>query len=448
MAPTPQSAGPPSATAGFLARSNYSRALSLCALALANFLLFYVTNIALARKLSLRDFDDYSVAVSIVTVLSTVATLGLEKYALRCLPVYRERGDWHYAAGFWHFSLRTIIPCSIALTLMLSVSLEIVLAHRHGEAHLAVIVLAAFLPVITSVLYLVEVATATGAQIQAVVIYRFLLPASLFVLVQLADLFELSGTAVGVAFCYGVAWFLALIAVAHLVGDSMPQEVWRAEPSMLHRKWLRRSAPFLFNSWMLSMIASSGVIVLEILFTSQSVVGTFAVAAQTGTFIVLLANTTNRFYLPLMSLYMERHDRASMQHLMWHRLMVIGGLAALFVSAVLVFGRDILGWFGPSFRSGYSALCVLAIGASVNALFSDAPYYLQFMKHERDVFVTTGIAVVVNLTLTVLLGYRFGAVGAALGYSVSMGLLFGTQRLLASRHFVRHFSMHGREATP
>lgn len=445
---TPEPAENPSAVAGFLTRGGYSRAFSLCGLALTNYFLFYVTNIQLARRLSLSDFDDYSVAVSIVTILSTVATLGLEKYALRCLPVYRERRNWRYAAGYWRFSLRTIISFSIGLVLLLSISLEMVLVSRHADSHLAVIIVAGFLPVITAVLYLVEVATATGAQIPAVVIYRFLLPACLFVLVQLTDQFGLSSTAISAAICYGIAWVLALVAVGHLVGDSMPQEVWHAEPSMLRRKWLRRSAPFLFNSWMLSMMASSGVIMLEIFFTSQSVVGTFAVATQTGTFIVLLANTTNRFYLPLMSLSMERHDKASMRHLMRHRFMVIGTLTLLFVTGVVLIGEDILGWFGPNYRDGYASLCVLALGASVNALFSDAPYYLQFMKSEGKVFLTTAIAVVVNLTLTGLLGYRYGALGAALGYSASMSLLFVTQRLLASRQFIRHFSIPGGAILP
>jgi hypothetical protein len=51
----------------------------------ANYALLYVTSILLARTLSVPDFDDYNVAVSSVLVLTSLATLGLEKYALRCL---------------------------------------------------------------------------------------------------------------------------------------------------------------------------------------------------------------------------------------------------------------------------------------------------------------------------------------------------------------------------
>lgn len=421
------------ATAALLAGIKYSHALSLSGLALGSFILLYVTNIALARKLPLGDFDDYSVALSLVAVLSTLATLGLEKYALRCIPVYRERGDWGKLRGFWRFSLATITQSSVVLVATLALSVEIVLASRGADTHAAVILLAGFLPLIAIVLFLVEVATANGAQIQAVVIYRFVLPASFFVLVHVADQFDLLNTAISVAICYGMAWSLALVAIYPLCRLSMMADVWWAPPAFLRGKWLRRSAPFLINSGMLSVIASSGVILLEIFFTSESVVGTYAIVAQTGTFIVLLANTTNRFYLPLVSLYIERRDSAAMRRLMRHRLAVIGSLAAAFLTGMVLFGEDILGWFGPSFREGYAALCVLSAGAVVNALSSDSPYFLQFLKRERAVFLTTGLGVVLNLGLTALLGFRYGALGAAWGYSIGMGVLFTAQRVLLFR---------------
>ncbi len=427
----------------YLLHGHSLRALSLSLLAVGNFFLFYVASIALARKLSVSDFDDYNVALSIVTVLGALSTLGLEKYALRCLPVYQEREDWSHAHGFWRFSLRTIMLVSVGLVLLLTLALSGALTGQPDDSHLAVVVLTSFLPIIAVVLFLVEVATAHGAQIQAVVIYRFMVPASFFVLIHLLGLFDIPHTAMSVAITYGLAWVLALIALYHLVRHAIPPGCWRARPAYLSGKWLRRGMPFLFNSWMLSVIASSGVIILELLFTSSSVVGVYAVAAQTGTFIVLLANTTNRFYLPLMSTYMERRDKTAMRHLSTHRFVVLGGLTLLFFGGVVIFGREILGWFGNDFREGYEVLCILAAGASVNALFSDSPYYLQFIKRQRGVFITTALALLLNLTLTVLLGFWFQGVGAALGYALSMSLLFLTQRLLAAYHLKRYWLTHG-----
>jgi O-antigen/teichoic acid export membrane protein len=283
-------------------------------------------------------------------------------------------------------------------------------------------------------LFLVEVVTANGRQIEAVVIYRLLLPTSFLFVVYLIFLFDLPMTAVGVACGYGLAWLWTLSAIHQLARLTMPGNTWRAKPSFLKAKWMRRAVPLLLNSWMLSVMAGSGVIVLGLLYPSDAIVGTYAVAAQTGTFIVLLANTANRFYLPLTSMYMERSDASSLRRLMRHRLLVVGGLALAFLTGVAVLGQAVLDWFGPNFRHGYEVLYVLAVGASVNALFSDPPYYLQFTKRSRSVFVSTSYAVAINLALGFYLSDRFGAVGAAYGYTLSMCFLFIRLRYQTSRY--------------
>ena len=61
------------------------------------------------RTLSVADFDDYNVAVSSVLVLTSLATLGLEKYALRCLPAWHNHQDWARSSGFLQFSRRLIL---------------------------------------------------------------------------------------------------------------------------------------------------------------------------------------------------------------------------------------------------------------------------------------------------------------------------------------------------
>ncbi|HYE35940.1 oligosaccharide flippase family protein [Methylocaldum sp.] len=417
-----------------LSRAEYSGSLVLCVLALMNYLLFYVVNITLARNLSVRDFDDFSVALSVIAILSTVATLGLDKYALRCIPVYRERGDWAHALGFWKFSLRTMVFFSLFLAAFVGLTLEAILVSQDASSHIAIVILALFLPVIAPALFLVEVVTANGGQIEAVVIYRLLLPITFLLFIWLIFLFDLPMTAVGVVSGYGLAWLWTLGAIHQLARFTMPEEAWRAKPSFLKIKWVRRSVPLLLNSWMLSVMAGSGVIVLELLYPSDAIVGTYAVAAQTGTFIVLLANTANRFYLPLTSLFMERSDGSALRRLMRHRLMVVGGLAVAFLTAVVTFGQAILDWFGPNFSHGYEALCVLAVGASINAVFSDSPYYLQFMKRSRSVFVSTSFAVVINLVLSFFLSERLGVLGAAYGYALSMCFLFIRLRYQTRRH--------------
>jgi len=145
----------------------------LFGLSLSHYALMYLANIFLARHLAIDAFDDYSVAVSIVTLLSTLATLGLEKYALRLISLYIERENWPRLRGFWVFSLRAIVLFSILLLGLLGLGLESILALQGSDFHIAIVIYAGFLPVIALCLFLTEVITVYGKQILALALYRF-----------------------------------------------------------------------------------------------------------------------------------------------------------------------------------------------------------------------------------------------------------------------------------
>ena len=88
-------------------RADTRAAFQLCLLATANYLLFYGLGVFLARTLGIKGFGQYNAAVATFTLLASVATLGLEKFALRAFSSYVAQKNWSYARGFARFSMRT-----------------------------------------------------------------------------------------------------------------------------------------------------------------------------------------------------------------------------------------------------------------------------------------------------------------------------------------------------
>jgi hypothetical protein len=68
-------------------REQVERTGQLGAVACAGQIVSYVFYIVLARRTDVSVFEDYVVAVGAVTVFASFTTLGLEKYAVRILPV-------------------------------------------------------------------------------------------------------------------------------------------------------------------------------------------------------------------------------------------------------------------------------------------------------------------------------------------------------------------------
>ena len=405
-------------------RATRLRALTLFGFSLGNYFLFYAINILLARTLPIGDFDDYNVAISTVLVLSTLATLGLEKFALRCLPAWREQQDWPRSRGFQRFSLRLILAFSLLLVALLGSLWETTWVFRGNGNHWAIWIIVAFLPMIAMFLYLLEIATAYHAQVRAVALYRLVFPAILLVLNGIVWLLPLRPTGITAALCYAISWATVLAGAAVLVYHLTPRELWNARAIFERRAWLQKSLPLLVYALLMTLLAQSGVIILELLHPNEPVVSIYAIAAQTGTFVVLAATATNRLYLPRISVLLLRHDHPGLIRLARNRLKLFGPLVAIFLVGIVLAGYPILGLFGEAFVAGYPALCVIAVGASISTIFSATPYYLQFIDQNKLVLSWTSAAVIANIVLCFPLGYYFGATGAACAYTFPLVLLY------------------------
>jgi O-antigen/teichoic acid export membrane protein len=434
---------------GFILNLNFSvqpnnfSSLMLFGLSLCNYALMYWANIFLARHLAIDAFDDYSVAISIVTLLSTLATLGLEKYALRLISLYIERENWPRLRGFWLFSLRSIVLFSVLLLGLLGFGLESILAFHNAEFHIAIVIYAGFLPVIALCLFLTEVVTVYGKQIQALALYRFFLPAVFLLLVICVDHYQLGVTAISAVLCFGAAWCLTLILLFITVRAASPTELRKVKPDSKGRRWwLKKSLPLLVSSVMMTLLTSAGTIILEVLHPSQAVVGTYAVAMQTGSLISLIGTSTNRYYLPMLVVLLERRDQSAIKALLDKRMQLIACFIAVFLGIIGVWGQQILDLFGSNFSQGYHALFISAAGAAFSTLFSDSPYHLQFMGRNRLVVGLMSLAALSMIAFSLMLGSRYGATGVALAYAVPTMLLFSILKWQSSRHMRNLFAIN------
>ena len=124
------------------------------------------------------------------------------------------------------------------------------------------------------------------------------------------------------------------------------------------------------------------------------------------------------------------------------RLRLIAVIVVIFLSIIFSLGHQILGMFGPDFAQGYLALCISACGASISTLFSEAPYYLQFMGRNRLVVGSISLTAISMVSLSFFLGEHYGATGVALAYAAPTTLLFCGLKLLASRHMRQYLTLN------
>ena len=402
---------------------NY-KAIVLSFFTLVNYLTFYSLNLLLARNLSREEFNDYNVGVSTLLLLAAVAPLGLEKYALKIVPVHSQRADWEKSRGFLRFAIGATMLVSVVLSLIFDTLLESILLLQHEGYHIAIPLIVGCLPLLSIFYVLLEVATAYGAPITAAALYRVALPMLLLGLNVVAWWSPRGITGLSASWCYALSWLCVTFAMWWVIARRLPSPIKEATPIYEKMSWLGESTPLLLNGLLLTIMTQSGVIVLELSSKFHSEASVFAVAMQTGAFVVLFTTSTNRFYLPRVSLLLEQQDHKGLTHLRRQRLLLIGSIAILFVSLVLFFGRSVLRVFGDDFERGYPATCVIAVGAAISSTFSLAPFGLQYAGFHRLVLKCSAVATVASVVTCIILANLFGTLGAALAYAFPLSFLY------------------------
>lgn len=407
------------------------RGAVLSGLSIIQYLLFFGVSAFLARRLSVEDFDDYNVAVSSILILSTLATLGLEKFALQCLPQYQVRGDWHGVAGFMRFGILIVFGVSFLLIAISFLIYHSALGARVEREHIEIIVMLLQLPLVGWFLFYLEVATARGQLLVSAALHRLGVPLTIVGLNSLMFWLLDEHDALTAVVCYGGGWAINLLFLAIILQLSQPKQLKHIQPRYEASVWLRRSATFLGYSLLMTLHAQGGVLVLEYYHPSQPVVSIYAIAAQTGALVAILATSTNRLYLPQLALAIEQRDRAALRRLFWQRVSFIGPLTGIFLAMILFAGDKILEIFGNRYRDAWWPLLIVAGGSAVSTLFAIAPYSLKFLGNNRIALGMTAMATGMGLVLALALGQQYGATGVAIAYAVPLALLFISFRAIS-----------------
>lgn len=407
------------------------RVLVLLLITATNFGLAYATGIVVARALGVQDFDEFAVAVAAVTMLSTLAEFGTGKYGMKVLPAYAHAGRWGLARGYRRFANRTILTLCIVLGLAFLVP-----GLLEGDGLTAGTLAVLFLPAMALVGYGAEIVQANRATLRAAVVSRLVVPGTTLLAVVLWRLVvgDLDArTAVGL---FGLGWVVGWILVRVFLRQTTPAPYYEAEPRLKTREWLLQVVPFLVFALLVVALAKAGVVVLKRVAPDEEV-SVFSAALETGMFLYLIAKSTDKMFLPELSVALEERDVAKMRRERRKRFAWVGAVAGAFLLATILFGKQILGLFGPGFEKGHAALVIVSAGTAVWTLFSLAPSYLKYVDRKRFVVRCTGVAVLANVLLTWWLGSRHGSVGAAIAFAVPVAGLYLTLAAVTSHHLRR-----------
>lgn len=211
------------------------------------------------------------------------------------------------------------------------------------------------------------------------------------------------------------------------------------------REGLRFSVTLLSTDLGTAVLGTSGPIIVGLYAGSTEVASLRAVIPVVGTMMYVLT-TFARLFWPLATRLYVRGDTAELNRLYWSTTTWTTVLAfPIFATAVVLAEPLVVLLFGERYESSAPVLAVLAIGQYANTASGTNGELLGVFGRVRYIAATSALTVVLALGLMFLLVPGYGALGAAIAFSVTYVLVTAIRQAgLARRTTVR--ALDGRYA--
>jgi O-antigen/teichoic acid export membrane protein len=388
--------------------------------------------ISLLARLGEHDVGRYASCYALLALLGLLSLAGFRSALTRFVAMHVADGDAARLRGTLRLGLGLTVLASVVIGGLLAAVAPWV-ARTLGDPSMAtgVQLVALSLPAVTFSDAALAATQGWRTQRPFTLIGRIFEPGLRLALTA-------GALAMGLGF-EGAMWSVvaAAWAAAVLAGLALHRQL-RGTPRPDAVYEIREIFGFSMVSWF-SALAATGLIWVGTLILGamqgQGEVGSFNVATRLVMLAVFVMAPINAAFTPHMAhLFhtgqVEASSRAYGSATRWILTLSMPAFILL-----IAFPTQLLGYFGPEYRSAAAVTVVLALGQLVSAAAGPCGTVLNMSGRVRLTMVDNVAALVLNVVLNVLLIPRYGIVGAAVAWSASL-VVANVAKVLQARYVV------------
>ena len=149
-------------------------------------------------------------------------------------------------------------------------------------------------------------------------------------------------------------------------------------------------------------------------------VALFSLASRIANMVILALSIVVMTTGPRLAELHANKEYQHMQRLVTRSTIAISAWALPIALGLVIAGRWLLSWFGPSFVAGYPILVVLVIGQMVNAITGTVGLVMTMGGLEKVVLRTQIYGLTITAVLCLALIPIWGGIGAAVGSTIAL----------------------------
>ena len=215
--------------------------------------------------------------------------------------------------------------------------------------------------------------------------------------------------------------FLALLSTCYLLFyfRKIDTGVFTVDTKISYKAILKRSGPMAMSATAYILMQSVDVILLS-KFTNFEMVAFYSVAIKLTTMISIVLASVNAVQAPQIAEFFSSGNFVKLSAIIKKSTRLIFFLTFPAIIILSLLSSSILKLFGPNYIIAQSALYILVIGQSINALCGSVGVYMN-MTGKQNIFQKILLsALILNIVLNWILIPIYGINGAAFATSFSM----------------------------
>lgn len=392
----------------------------------------FATSVLLARVLGAGGYGHYVFALAWAGLLATAALLGLDRFLVRGIAVYRVHEKWELMRGLLERTNQIVLLTSTAIGIGGCVVAVLFLPSSLRWPFCLAMV---FVPVSGITLLRQGAMQAMNRIVSGQVPEYLIRPV---VILSAVGTLALAGRAsLTPAVAVGVnvgAMGVACALGAVLLRRSLPPALASARPRYAVREWMASSLPMMLISGVWAANNYVGTLVVGTLDGPRAA-GIYNVVEKGAGLILVFLTAANMPLAPAVARLYAQKDRHGLEHATERIARATLVVSTPIAAAFAIFPGVYLGLFGSGFGAGATALTILALGQLFNAAAGPAGNVLMMTGHERTAVRGIAAGLLVNLTLAVALVPPLGITGGAAAAATSL-VLWNTILIVLARRRV------------
>lgn len=374
----------------------------------------------LAPLIGAEGYGIYVFAVACISIASMAALVGLDRLMVREVAQCYATQKFGILRGLIQSAAGGVLLSSLTMVLLGYVALSFLGGEMEAQRREVLVVSLVVLPLSALTLLAQSQLLGLNRIVWAQIPINLVRPSVFIVLclfVVSLGVPILDGGGVLVLFAAATLTAFAFASVGAI--RALPKQVWRVQAKYQFGYWLK-SGLFLMVIAILQSIQLQGTAILVGLIRDAATTGIYALTFAVAQLVTFVHAAAAMPLGPVVASLMARNEKQELQRTL-QRLARLSFAGSLPVAVVLIlFGDQILGFFGEEFRAGYVALVIMVLGSIVDVATGQPGTLLIMSGHEKDFskasFLRTGMLIVLNVILVPILGLT----GAAISVSLSV----------------------------